>query len=57
MGYQPLDATSESSIDETPLTDLINADADADETVDYRVVFTERGVVELSPYWGWSFYE
>ncbi|MEL6881715.1 MAG: DUF4335 domain-containing protein [Cyanobacteria bacterium J06607_10] len=57
LGYQPLDATSESSIDETPLTDLINADADADETVDYRVVFTERGVVELSPYWGWSFYE
>lgn len=57
LGYQPLDAVSESSIDETPLTGLINADATADETVDYRVVFTERGVVELSPYWGWSFYE
>lgn len=57
LGYQPVDARARSSVDETPLPELVDA-ASADEVsvVDYRVVFTERGVVEVSPWWGWSYY-
>ncbi len=55
LGYQPENSQSESSIDETPLPGLVEA-ASSEEAVDYRVVFTERGVVEVSPWWGWSYY-
>ena len=56
-GYQPLDDPSENSLDETPLASIVAPSPREGEAVDYRVVFTERGVIEVSPYWGWSYYE
>lgn len=56
-GYEAVDAAAGNAVDETPLPALVKSEADADEAIDYRVVFTERGVIEVSPWWGWSFYE
>ncbi len=56
LGYQPEDAQARSSVDETPLPVLVADLPTGDAVVDYRVVFTERGVVEVSPWWGWDFY-
>ena len=56
-GYQPIDSSAEGAIGETPLPGLVKDGASEDRAVDYRVVFTERGVVEVSPWWGWSYYE
>jgi len=57
LGYQAENSQAESSIDETPLPGLVKAASSEDATaVDYRIVFTERGVVEVSPWWGWSYY-
>lgn len=56
-GYQPVTASDAEAIDETPLPNLVKSASEATPSVDYRVVFTERGVVEVSPWWGWSYYE
>ncbi len=56
-GYQAVDDNATSAIDETPLASLVESAPKGTPSVDYRVVFTERGVVEVSPWWGWSFYE
>lgn len=56
-GYQPVDSQARGATGETPLPGLVKSSANADSTVDYRVVFTERGVVEVSPWFGWSYYE
>ncbi|MEM6867674.1 MAG: DUF4335 domain-containing protein [Cyanobacteria bacterium P01_C01_bin.121] len=56
-GYQSIDSSAESAIGETPLPGLVKGDSGEDSSIDYRVVFTERGVVEVSPWWGWSYYE
>ncbi|MEL6551974.1 MAG: DUF4335 domain-containing protein [Cyanobacteria bacterium J06621_11] len=57
MGYQPVDEPASSAIDETPLPKLVGEASEDAPAVDYRVVFTERGVVEVSPWWGWNYYE
>ncbi len=57
VAYSPVSPEASTSADETPLPKLL-ATAPTDEpAVDYQVVFTERGVVEVSPWWGWSYYE
>lgn len=56
-GYQPIDSEAAKAADETPLPKLVNTASEDAPSVDYRVVFTERGVVEVSPWWGWSYYE
>lgn len=56
LGYQPVDSESRASVDETPLPALVDSELEDAQSVDYRVVFTERGVVEVSPWWGWNFY-
>ena len=56
-GYQPIDSEAAKAADETPLPKLVNEASEDAPSVDYRVVFTERGVVEVSPWWGWSYYE
>ena len=56
-GYQAVDDDATKAIDETPLPDLVESAPEETPSVDYRVVFTERGVVEVSPWWGWSYYE
>lgn len=56
-GYQPIDPEAAEAIEETPLPKLVESTSEDVPSVDYRVVFTERGVVEVSPWWGWSYYE
>ncbi len=56
-GYQAVDDDATKALDETPLPNLVKSAPDETPSVDYRVVFTERGVVEVSPWWGWSYYE
>ena len=56
LGYQPADSLSGASVDETPLPALVESGLEDTQSVDYRVVFTERGVVEVSPWWGWNYY-
>ena len=57
IGYQPTSANASKAVDETPLPELLESAPEETPSVDYRVVFTERGVVEVSPWWGWSYYE
>ena len=57
LGYQPLGDEANQAIGETPLPKLVEASAESGSFADYRVVFTERGVVEVGPWFGWSFYE
>jgi hypothetical protein len=56
-GYEPIDDTAMKAATETPLPTLVKTVTGDRPAVDYRVVFTERGVVEVSPWWGWSYYE
>ncbi len=56
-GYQAVGSDAAKAIDETPLPELVESAPEDTPSVDYRVVFTERGVVEVSPWWGWSYYE
>ena len=56
-GYQPVNSAATDAVDETPLPELVESAPEDVPSVDYRVVFTERGVVEVSPWWGWSYYE
>ncbi|WP_121968149.1 DUF4335 domain-containing protein [Leptolyngbya sp. BC1307] len=56
-GYEPLGQDAVAAIDETPLASLVESAPAAAPSVDYRVVFTERGVIEVSPWEGWSYYE
>lgn len=56
-GYEPLGQDAVAAIDETPLAKLVDSAPAAAPSVDYRVVFTERGVIEVSPWEGWSYYD
>ena len=57
IGYQPIGEAATEALKETPLPKLIKDTEEDLASVDYRVVFTERGVVEVSPWWGWSYYD
>ncbi|PZO59968.1 MAG: hypothetical protein DCF15_02715 [Phormidesmis priestleyi] len=57
VAYSPVDSDASTAVNETPLPKLLTAAPKNEPAVDYRVVFTERGVVEVSPWWGWSRYE
>lgn len=57
IGYEPTSSAASRAIEETPLPKLVKSAPEEAPSVDYRVVFTERGVVEVSPWWGWSYYE
>lgn len=57
VGYEPVSQNAAKAVGDTPLPDLLKSAPEEAPAVDYRVVFTERGVVEVSPWWGWSFYE
>ncbi len=57
IGYEPVDSVASAAIDETPLPQIVGEASEQARAVDYRVVFTERGVVEVSPWRGWSYYE
>ncbi|WP_346289997.1 DUF4335 domain-containing protein [Sphaerothrix gracilis] len=54
VGYEALDAASRRSSAETPLPELVAADEDPSAPqADFRVVFTESGVLEVNPWKGW----
>jgi hypothetical protein len=53
VGFEPLNAAGVLLADETPLPDLVTPAAGSDLQADYRVVFTEAGVLEVSPWDGW----
>ena len=57
IGYEPVSQNAAKTVNETPLPNLLKSAPENTPAVDYRVVFTERGVVEVSPWLGWSFYE
>lgn len=57
IGYEPASQNAAKTVDETPLPNLLKSAPEDMPAVDYRVVFTERGVVEVSPWLGWNFYE
>lgn len=53
-GYEFTDAVSQKHLNSTPLPSLAATDADPDQAmVDFRVVFTADGVLEVSPWKGW----
>ncbi|PZO18949.1 MAG: hypothetical protein DCF25_09065 [Leptolyngbya foveolarum] len=56
-GYQPINPEAAKAVEETPLPKLVKSTSEDVPSVDYRVVFTERGVIEVSPWWGWSYYD
>jgi hypothetical protein len=53
VGYEALNAAGVLLDDETPLPTLVAPGGTADLQADYRVVFTEEGVLEVSPWDGW----
>jgi hypothetical protein len=53
VGYEPLNATALLLVQETPLPGLVAPGAPREPQADYRVVFTETGVLEVSPWDGW----
>jgi len=53
VGFEPLNAAGVLLADETPLPDLVTLAGGSDLQADYRVVFTEAGVLEVSPWDGW----
>jgi hypothetical protein len=53
VGYEPLNAPGVLLDDETPLSSLVTSAGGTDSQADYRVVFTEDGVLEVSPWDGW----
>jgi hypothetical protein len=53
VGYEALNAAGVLLDDETPLPALVTPGRTADRQADYRVVFTEEGVLEVSPWDGW----
>ncbi len=57
VGYEAVSKNAAKAVNDTPLPNLLESAPEETPAVDYRVVFTERGVVEVSPWWGWSFYE
>ncbi|TVQ05833.1 MAG: DUF4335 domain-containing protein [Leptolyngbya sp. DLM2.Bin27] len=53
VGYEPINAAAGLLAAETPLPGLVTATNSTASQVDFQVVFTERGVLEVSPWDGW----
>jgi hypothetical protein len=53
VGYAPVDAESGLLAAETPLPALVSAANTEEDVADFRVVFTEDGVIQVSPWEGW----
>jgi hypothetical protein len=59
VGYQPVDQSAGSSIDKTPLPELLSIPRNGDELAakaiaQFRIVFTRRGALQISPWRGYS---
>ncbi len=53
VGYEPINAAAGLLAAETPLPGLVTATNSTADQVDFQVVFTERGVLEVNPWDGW----
>ncbi len=53
VGYEPINAAAGLLATETPLPGLVTATNSSADQVDFQVVFTERGVLEVNPWDGW----
>ncbi|WOD40778.1 DUF4335 domain-containing protein [Nodosilinea sp. E11] len=53
VGYEPVNAAARLMAAETPLPGLVTAANSTADQADFQVVFTERGVLEVSPWDGW----
>lgn len=54
VGYEPVDSVARSQADQTPLPDLVDEAVAADRPqVDFKLVFTEGGVIQVNPWQGW----
>ncbi|MGF1570034.1 MAG: DUF4335 domain-containing protein [Nodosilinea sp.] len=53
VGYAPVNAAAGLLASETPLPGLVSTPDGSLEQADFKVVFTETGVLEVSPWEGW----
>lgn len=54
-GYSPGSPEAENWVNYTPLSDLDSVSDAKEQGLDsFRVVFTPRGGIEVSPWWGWN---
>ena len=53
IGYEAINTDALLLATDTPLPDLITVRPASDDQADFRVVFTSRGVIEVSPWDGW----
>jgi len=53
VGYEAVNTDALLLAKDTPLPDLVTARPASDDQADFRVVFTSRGVIEVSPWDGW----
>jgi hypothetical protein len=53
VGYEAISDAARNLAQETPIPGLVSKVSEADEQADFRVVFTETGVLEVSPWDGW----
>ena len=53
VGYEPVNAAAGLLVAETPLPGLVAAPDSTASQADFQVVFTENGVLEVSPWDGW----
>ncbi|MBE9156256.1 DUF4335 domain-containing protein [Nodosilinea sp. LEGE 06152] len=53
VGYEPINAAAGLLVEETPLPGLVTAPDSDRNQADFQVVFTEGGVLQVSPWDGW----
>jgi hypothetical protein len=53
VGYEPVNAAAGLLVQETPLPILVAKDLSPSEQADFMVVFTENGILQVSPWDGW----
>jgi hypothetical protein len=53
IGYEAINTDALLLATDTPLPDLVTVRPASDDQADFRVVFTSRGVIEVSPWDGW----
>lgn len=53
VGYNAINTDALLLAQDTPLPDLVAARPASEDQADFRVVFTSRGVIEVSPWDGW----
>lgn len=59
VGYQPVDQSAGSKVDKTPLPELLSIPSNSNDLAtkaiaQFRVVFTQRGALQVSPWRGYS---